>query len=105
MRSSTDRSMSVTSGGVAAKGLSAGGRSAGSAGAAGVVMTFSAFHSAPSRNQRHTDADRSAGGTTTPTKPQVAAGSCGRSEEHTSEIQSRQKIVFRLLLVKKKNYQ
>src|SRR3712207_7340349 len=27
----------------------------------------------------------------------------GRSEEHTSELQSRQKLVFRLLLVKKKH--
>src|SRR3712207_8798169 len=30
-------------------------------------------------------------------------GACGRSEEHTSELQSRQYLVCRLLLEKKKN--
>src|SRR3712207_8489055 len=30
------------------------------------------------------------------------AGCCGRSEEHTSELQSRQYLVCRLLLAKKK---
>src|SRR5690606_40943280 len=29
---------------------------------------------------------------------------CGRSEEHTSELQSRENLVCRLLLEKKKNY-
>src|SRR3712207_7411775 len=33
----------------------------------------------------------------------AAAGSRGRSEEHTSELQSRQYLVCRLLLEKKKN--
>src|SRR3712207_8812829 len=33
-----------------------------------------------------------------------AAGECCRSEEHTSELQSRQYLVCRLLLEKKKNY-
>src|SRR3712207_7644718 len=32
-------------------------------------------------------------------------GDCGRSEEHTSELQSRQYLVCRLLLEKKKNHQ
>src|SRR3712207_7207593 len=31
------------------------------------------------------------------------SGDCGRSEEHTSELQSRQYLVCRLLLEKKKN--
>src|SRR3712207_7144653 len=34
----------------------------------------------------------------------VGPSSCGRSEEHTSELQSRQYLVCRLLLEKKKNY-
>ncbi len=38
-------------------------------------MTFSAFHSAPSRYHRQTDPDRSSVEITTPTKPQVASGS------------------------------
>src|SRR3712207_8775903 len=33
-----------------------------------------------------------------------ATDSCTRSEEHTSELQSRQYLVCRLLLEKKKNY-
>src|SRR3712207_8687977 len=33
-----------------------------------------------------------------------AAGGCRRSEEHTSELQSRQYLVCRLLLEKKKNH-
>ena len=67
--------MSVMSGGTALKGFSAGGSRSGSAGSAGTVMTFSAFHSSPSRNQRHTEPDRSSVEITTPTKPQVASGS------------------------------
>src|SRR3712207_7379038 len=34
----------------------------------------------------------------------VAVEGCGRSEEHTSELQSRQYLVCRLLLEKKKKY-
>src|SRR3712207_8988180 len=37
--------------------------------------------------------------------PQLLAGLVGRSEEHTSELQSRQYLVCRLLLEKKKQYQ
>src|SRR5690606_42058288 len=33
----------------------------------------------------------------------VAEAGCGRSEEHTSELQSRENLVCRLLLEKKKN--
>jgi hypothetical protein len=58
--------MSVTSGGTAPKPFRSGGRSAASAGSAGMVMTFRAFH-APrfpftivSRYQRKIDAERSA---------------------------------------------
>ncbi len=67
--------MSVMIGGTAANGFSAGGSRSGSAGSAGIVMTFSAFHSEPSRNQRQTDPERSSVEITTPTKPQVASGS------------------------------
>src|SRR2546429_7015669 len=35
--------------------------------------------------------------------PQVSSASSGRSEEHTSELQSRLHLVCRLLLEKKKN--
>ena len=67
--------MSVMIGGTAAKGFNAAGSRSGSAGSAGILMTFSAFHSSPSRNQRHTEPDRSSVEITTPTNPQVASGS------------------------------
>src|SRR5690606_39917011 len=35
-------------------------------------------------------------------RPLTPANICGRSEEHTSELQSREKLVCRLLLEKKK---
>src|SRR5207237_1806854 len=103
--------MSVMIGGTAAKGFSAGGSRSGSAGSAGIVITFSALQSSPSRNQRHTEPDKSSVEITTPTKPQVASGSWDgrsfsedlRSEEHTSELQSHLNLVCRLLLDKKKN--
>src|SRR3712207_8145796 len=43
----------------------------------------------------------------TPVAPRACAvaPSCRRSEEHTSELQSRQYLVCRLLLEKKKNHQ
>src|SRR5260370_15370617 len=44
----------------------------------------------------------SQGGTTSPTGEDVG-GMCGRSEEHTSELQSHLNLVCRLLLVKKNN--
>jgi hypothetical protein len=79
-RSSTDRSMSDTSGGTAPNGFNAGGRSSASAGSAGMVMTFSTAHRSPSRCHSHTDAERSSTLITTPTKPYVLVGSCaGRS--------------------------
>src|SRR5437870_6252127 len=59
-RSSTDRSMSLTSGGTAPNGCSAGGRSAVSAGSAGIVMTFLTPQRSPSRYHSHTEAERSA---------------------------------------------
>src|SRR5436309_10715634 len=42
----------------------------------------------------------------TPTPPagDRACSSCGRSEEHTSELQSRENLVCRLLLEKKRLY-
>src|SRR5215207_8396467 len=49
--------MSVMSGGTAPKGFRAGGSRSASAGSAGTVMTFSTFHSSPSRNQRQTEAE------------------------------------------------
>src|SRR3712207_8256247 len=39
--------------------------------------------------------------TTTSTPTSWRSGTCGRSEEHTSELQSRQYLVCRLLLEKK----
>src|SRR6266436_9364544 len=41
----------------------------------------------------------------TPTPARPTPGSCGRSEEHTSELQSRLHLVCRLLLEKKKQPQ
>src|SRR5919204_1006626 len=79
-RSSTDRSMSVTSGGTAPKGCSAGGSSDASAGSAGIVIAFFAVHSSPPRRHSHTEAERASTLITTPTKPHVFRGSwAGRS--------------------------
>src|SRR3712207_7498070 len=39
-----------------------------------------------------------------PEHPKIVDFCCGRSEEHTSELQSRQYLVCRLLLEKKKIY-
>ena len=78
--SSTDRSMSETSGGTAPNGCRAGGRSSASAGSAGMVITLSIAHLSPLGCHSHTDADRSSTLMTTPTKPNVLAGSwAGRS--------------------------
>src|SRR5690606_41847079 len=41
---------------------------------------------------------------TAPRTPPTAAGRWPRSEEHTSELQSREKLVCRLLLEKKKRW-
>src|SRR3712207_7641343 len=43
------------------------------------------------------------GGDLPPARPAGGVSSRGRSEEHTSELQSRQYLVCRLLLEKKKN--
>src|SRR5262249_61961578 len=44
------------------------------------------------------------GGSVAPLRPAAVPGSCSRrSEEHTSELQSLDQLVFRLLLVNKKN--
>ena len=63
--------MSVTSGGTALNPWSSGGKSAGSAGSAGIVITFFAFHcsSAGSRYQTQIDDDRSSSEITTPANP------------------------------------
>ena len=74
-RSSTDRSMSDTSGGTAPNGWSDGGRSSGSAGSAGMVITLRTAHRPPSRCHSHTEPDRSSALITTPTNPQAFAGS------------------------------
>src|SRR3712207_7798990 len=42
--------------------------------------------------------------TTSPPSPTRCAAASARSEEHTSELQSRQYLVFRLLLEKKKKF-
>src|SRR3712207_6882411 len=49
------------------------------------------------------DVSRERAGAATVAPPPARAGSAGRSEEHTSELQSRQYLVCRLLLEKKKN--
>src|SRR5262245_36489 len=68
-RSSSDRLMSVTSGGTALKPLSSGGRSDASAGSAGMSSTLVTAHAPPSRCHTQIDDDRSLSDTTTPTKP------------------------------------
>src|SRR5688572_31546794 len=73
--SSTERLMSETSGGTTPNPWMIGGSSAGSAGSAGMVMTFFAFHSPlpsrafSSRYHMKIDDDRSASDSTTPTNP------------------------------------
>src|SRR3712207_6875947 len=52
---------------------------------------------------RHDAAVRSNGSGGEPGMAPAAAQGCPRSEEHTSELQSRQYLVCRLLLEKKKN--
>src|SRR2546429_9128874 len=66
-RSSTERSISVTSGGTAAKGWSAGGSSEASAGSAGVVVTFFTPQAPLFPGHNPTDPDRVAAPVTTPT--------------------------------------
>src|SRR6266498_2993731 len=83
-RSSTDRSMSETSGGTAPKGCSAGGRSSGSAGWAGMVTTLRTAQRSPSWCHSHTDPDRSSTLMTTPTKPQALEGSWAGRTSNTS---------------------
>src|SRR3712207_8417995 len=56
-------------------------------------------HDRPERGGAH-DRDRAV--RLLPRRPPVRAGPAGRSEEHTSELQSRQYLVCRLLLEKKK---
>src|SRR6478672_334438 len=68
-RSSSERLMSVTSGGTAPNPLSNGGSLSASAGSAGISMTFRILHEPPSRYHAQTDADRSLMLVTTPTKP------------------------------------
>src|SRR5437763_5104386 len=74
--SSTERSMSLISGGTAPNGCNAGGSSEASAGSAGIVITFLAAHRSPSRCQSQTDAERSSTLITTPTNPHDFPGSC-----------------------------
>src|SRR5579864_8054098 len=79
-RSSSDRSMSDTSGGTALNPLSSGGRSVSSAGSAGISITLVTFHVSLSRCQTQIELDRSFKEMTTLVKPYVLVGSCdGRS--------------------------
>src|ERR1700761_8276432 len=59
--------MSVMSGGTALNGFRIGGKESSSAGSAGMVMTFSAFHVSPSRYHRKMAPDKSFVEMTTPT--------------------------------------
>lgn len=68
------KSISEISGGTAPNGFKAGGNFSSAAGSAGILMTFSAFHSPllSSKYQWKIEAERSAVEITTPTYPQVA---------------------------------
>src|SRR5579864_5249616 len=68
-RSSSERSMSVNSGGTALKPFSSGGNNSGSAGSAGISITFFKLHFPLSRVQSQMDEERSFSETTTPTNP------------------------------------
>src|SRR6266566_2282542 len=74
--SSSDKLMSVTSGGTALKSLSIGGSFSGSAGSAGISITFFKSQAPLLRCQSQTDADKSLSETTTPTKPYALVGLC-----------------------------
>src|SRR6266566_8883921 len=67
--SSSDKLMSVTSGGTALKSLSIAGSFSGSAGSAGISTTFLRSHAPLSRCHSQIDADKSFSETTTPTNP------------------------------------
>src|SRR5262245_22595889 len=77
--SSSDRLISVTSGGTALKPFNSGGRSSGSAGSAGISITFFAAHfpflPLPSRCHIQIAEERSFRETTTPTNPYALFGS------------------------------
>src|SRR5215831_3120215 len=79
-RSSSDRLMSVTSGGTALKPLSNGGRSSADAPSAGISITFLTCQAAslpePSRNQTQIDEERSFRLVTTPANLYVSLGLC-----------------------------
>src|SRR5580765_1941052 len=68
-RSSSERLMSVISGGTALKPCRSGGKVAGSAGSAGISMIFLIPQVPFSRYQTQIDAERSFSETTTPRKP------------------------------------
>src|SRR5438876_10888665 len=74
--SSSDKLMSVTSGGTVLKSLSIAGNFSGSAGSAGVSITFFKSHAPLLRCQSQTAADKSLCETTTPTKSYAFGGSC-----------------------------
>src|SRR5437660_6513304 len=74
--SSSDKLMSVTSGGTALKSLSIGGNFSGSAGSAGISITFFKSHAPLLRCQSQIDADKSLSETTTPLKPYALVGAC-----------------------------
>src|SRR5437762_13646382 len=72
--SSSDKSMSDTSGGTALKSLSIGGNFSGSAGSAGISITFFTFHAPLFLCQSQTDADKSLSETTTPRSEERRVG-------------------------------
>src|SRR4029453_4115401 len=74
--SSSDKSMSVTSGGTALKSLSSAGNFSGSAASARISITFFKSQAPLLRCQSQTEADKSLSETTTPTKPYALVGSC-----------------------------
>src|SRR5262249_58461435 len=72
--SSTDRPMSVTSGGTAPKPCSSGGNCSAGAGSAGVVITLLGAHLPLGSCPSQIDADRSSTLANTPTNPYFLAG-------------------------------
>src|SRR3712207_6996920 len=60
--------------------------------------------STPSRNRHGEQAHRASDHPRAPHRDGARAGGDARSEEHTAELQAHQYLVFRLLVVKKKDY-
>ena len=96
-RSSSDRLISVTSGGTTPRSFSMGGKMAGSAGSAGTSITLRMAHCSPSLCQTQTALERFCKLTTTPTKPYVCVGSCAGRSSSTIWLSSPRSSCWRCL--------